>query len=86
MIKFSLFALIATLVISQLIILDVFAQVSTEGSPFDFFMIISTSNMTINPYNAFELCNLVLHRHEVVGMSLESIQLTQLTGHLTPCE
>jgi len=35
MIKFSLFALIATLVISQLIILDVFAQVSTEGSPFE---------------------------------------------------
>ena len=42
--------------------------------------------MTINPYNAFELCNLVLHRHEVVGMSLESIQLTQLTGHVTPHE
>ena len=47
-------------------------------------MIISTSNMTINPYNAFELSNLVSHRQEVAGMSLESIQLTQLTDHVTP--
>lgn len=35
MIKFSLFALIVVLVISQLFILDVFAQVSTSGSPFE---------------------------------------------------
>jgi len=35
MIKFSLFALIVVLVISQLFILDVFAQVSTAGSPFE---------------------------------------------------
>ena len=42
--------------------------------------------MTINPYDAFELCNLVLHRHEVAGMSLESVQLTRLTGHVMPHE
>ena len=35
MIKFSLFALIVVLLISQLFILDVFAQVSTSGSPFE---------------------------------------------------
>ena len=35
MIKFSLFALIVVLVISQLFILDVFAQVSTGDSPFE---------------------------------------------------
>ncbi len=35
MIKFSLFALIALLVTSQLFILDVFAQVSTGDSPFE---------------------------------------------------
>ncbi len=35
MIKFSLFALIVVLVISQLFILDVFAQVSSGDSPFE---------------------------------------------------